>query len=197
MNKEGDIHHSEGTSQHGSQSTHEAWNPGDSHTLSFLLDGMLGSLARWLRLLGYDTIYLRDPPDRELLSSARVQHRILLTRDKSLLEQAQRLGITALNPGPAPVRGMLLRLHKQLGINLNPNPDQSRCPRCNSPLTRATPEQVSGLIPPGSLRYHSRFWQCTNPDCRQVYWEGSHWRRIRRTLQASREEDEKETKTRI
>jgi len=189
MTGEGDIHRLGGGSQRKSQSAAEPGNSAANRcSPSFLLDGMLGSLARWLRLLGYDTIYLRNPPDGELLSTARNQHRILLTRDRSLLEQARRLGITALNPGPAPVRGMLFRLHKQLGINLNPDPNCSRCPHCNAPLTPATPDQVKGLIPPGSLQHHSRFWQCTNPDCRHVYWQGSHWRRIRQTLQLPEEE---------
>jgi uncharacterized protein with PIN domain len=146
----------------------------------FIADAMLGSLARWLRFLGYDTLYCETEPDDEIL--ARIDERILLTRDKELISRARKRGYPVVNPGSGSIGSMLHRLKQQLGIRFIANPAQSRCAQCNSPLLECSRDQVKGLVPNGSLRRHDRFWQCTNPRCQQVYWLGRHWIRIQKTL---------------
>ena len=141
---------------------------------------MLGSLARWLRFLGYDTLYCGTEPDDEILS--RIDGRILLTRDKELIIRARKRGYPVVNPGSGSIGSMLHQLKQQLGIRFIANPAQSRCAQCNSPILECTRDQVKGLVPNGSLRRHDRFWQCTNPRCQQVYWLGRHWVRIQKTL---------------
>jgi uncharacterized protein with PIN domain len=154
------------------------------HTLKeqpkFLLDGMLGSLARWLRLLGYDTLYCETQSDDEILEQT--QHRILLTRDTLLLTRAQKQGVTVINPGSGSIEEMLQRLQDELGIRFLIDPNQSRCPQCNSPLLSATREEIQDRVPQKSLIRHHQFWQCVNPQCRKVYWQGRHWVRIQQTL---------------
>ena len=147
---------------------------------TFILDGMLGSLARWLRLLGFDVLYCKDRTDDEILSI--VNDRILLTRDKELLVRAQNQGFKAFNPGPPPITQMLRWLQERLRLSFNIDPDQSRCSLCNSRLSPARPNDVRNDVPPKSFRHQRQFWQCTNQDCQKVYWQGRHWRRIRLTL---------------
>jgi len=141
---------------------------------------MLGSLARWLRLLGYDTLYCETQPDNEILKQ--IRDRILLSRDKELLTRARNRGYHAVNPGSGSIRSMLHRLKEELGIKFIANPDHSRCAQCNSTLIEKNRYQVQGKVPLGSLRNHDRFWQCTNPQCQQIYWQGRHWTRIQNTL---------------
>ncbi|MFX1317736.1 MAG: Mut7-C RNAse domain-containing protein [Promethearchaeota archaeon] len=146
----------------------------------FIVDAMFGSLARWLRLLGYDTVYCDIQSDDEILEE--VGDRILLTRDKELIKRARKRGMTILNPGSGSIRSMLKELHDRLGVRFTANPDESRCPSCNASLLRKHREEVQAQVPKGSLRNHDEFWQCTNPRCHQVYWQGRHWTRISNTL---------------
>ncbi|TFG55378.1 MAG: hypothetical protein E4H30_07370 [Methanomassiliicoccus sp.] len=85
---------------------------------SFLLDGMLGSLSRWLRLLGYDAEYVRDASDREMLSLLQGNDRLLLTRDRQLAERAGDRGVlitvTDLN-------SQLVWLENRIGLRLQPD----------------------------------------------------------------------------
>jgi uncharacterized protein with PIN domain len=136
--------------------------------MKLLCDHMLGSLARWLRFMGYDTAY-PDPaaPDRVLIDRARSEDRIVLTRDKEL---ARRI------PGAIQIRSddmeeQIREVARVLPLRLiDP---LSRCSLCNDLLVPASPGEVKGLVPEGVQRRHASFWRC--PGCRRVYWQGSHW----------------------
>jgi uncharacterized protein with PIN domain len=150
----------------------------------FIVDAMLGSLARWLRFLGFDTLYYDTQSDEEILEAT--TDRILLTRDKELIIRAKRRGLRALNPGSSSTRNMLERLENELGIQFVAEPDNSRCPHCNANLVNKSRDEVQNQVPRSSLRKHNEFWQCVNPRCQQVYWQGRHWTRITKTLKQLR-----------
>ncbi len=140
----------------------------------FLVDGMLGRLAKWLRAAGHDVVY--EPPfdDLELAHRARTEDRVLLTRDHEL---ARRRG----------VRSLLIesdRLDEQLRqvLRLFPAPAVgARCLVCNALLEEAPLDAVRDFVPPYVQEHTDRFWVC--PSCRRVYWKGSHWDRIRERLE--------------
>ncbi|MDO8122959.1 MAG: Mut7-C RNAse domain-containing protein [Candidatus Hermodarchaeota archaeon] len=146
----------------------------------FILDGMLGSLARWLRLFGYDTLYSDTQSDDEILDL--IQDRVLLTRDIELIARARAQGFKALNPGEGSVETMLESLQDKLGVRFTEDPNRSRCSQCNTPVRLVPKEEVEGDVPEGSFKRHHKFWRCTNPACQKVYWQGRHWIRIRRIL---------------
>ncbi|MFX0078811.1 MAG: Mut7-C RNAse domain-containing protein [Candidatus Hermodarchaeota archaeon] len=146
----------------------------------FILDGMLGSLARWLRLFGYDTLYCNTQSDDEILDQ--VQDRVLLSKDIELISRARALGLEAMNPGEGSVETMLHTLQDEMGVRFTEDPNRSRCPQCNTPVRPISKEEVEGEVPAGSFKRHHQFWRCTNPACQKVYWQGHHWKRIRRTL---------------
>ena len=135
--------------------------------MKLLCDHMLGSLARWLRLMGYDTAYPEPGPDRDLIDRARKEGRILLTRDKELAARvtgAVQVRSDELEVQIREVAGVLgLRLADPL----------SRCSLCNEVLVPALPEDVKGLVPEAVRSRHQEFWRC--PSCKRVYWQGSHW----------------------
>lgn len=154
--------------------------------MRFLLDGMLGKLARWLRMLGYEAVYLNDSPDHDLLSIAKRDSLVLLTSDEELYRTAAMRGIeTSLVQGrtePERLAGLAERYDLRLEIDTA----ISRCPACGSPIREVPKEDVEGSVPPATFKVYQSFWLCTNPKCSKVYWQGSHWQKIEQTLESAR-----------
>lgn len=151
---------------------------GDVSTPSFLSDHMLGTLARWLRLLGFDTAYPEPPQDDDaLLDRMDTEGRILLTRDRDL---ADRGGSRALYVASDDLDVQVLSVLR--AFNLSPADPLSRCSLCNAPLEEADKGSVEGEVPVGVFESQERFWRCRS--CGQIYWQGSHWERIGRKISA-------------
>ena len=154
--------------------------------MRFLVDGMLGGLARWLRILGYDSIYDASAKDNDLLRIAHEENIILLTRDEELYQRAIARKIpSALVIGETePER--LAEIASTFGIHLEVDMAKSKCPECGSDLKETPKSDVADEVPKASLKLYDRFWKCTNQNCGKVYWVGSHWDRIRRILEEAR-----------
>ena len=157
----------------------------------FIVDCNLGRLARYLRLLGFDCLYRNDYQDTEVAMISHQQHRIVLTRDRKLLQYKvidHGLFIRSTSPKDQ-VREVLRRL--DLYSLVRPF---TRCTRCNGSLRPVSKESVDSLLQPGTRRYYDVFRQC--PDCNQVYWQGSHHARtlklIREFIEQSSDSNEKE-----
>jgi len=147
----------------------------DDRPLRLLADGMLGRLAKWLRLLGYDTAYDNAATDPELARRARAEGRILLTRDQAL---AARRGLRALLIRSQALEEQVREVRQGLGHP--PHPALSRCAVCNSVLERMSHDQAAQRVPPHVLRTQTEFRFC--PGCGRVYWPGSHLKAIRAQL---------------
>lgn len=144
--------------------------------MEFLADNMLGRLATWLRLLGYDTLYLPHADDSELARVARLQNRILLTRD---VELTRRRGVRHLLIESERVADQLRQV--LIVFELSDHQAFSRCAVCNTPLVTATQDEVRAGIPPYVYQTHERFRRC--PKCGKIYWRGTHWARMRAEMQ--------------
>ena len=149
----------------------------------FIVDSMLGSLARWLRMIGYDTLYAKGWHDSRILEEAAATGRIVVTRDRGLYRRALRRGLKAALVTEDLVYSLAL-LSLKFGVELDIDPSRSRCPLCNAPLRPASKNEVRGRIPPRVYESYDEFWICTS--CGQVYWRGGHWRGIRETLEEAR-----------
>jgi uncharacterized protein with PIN domain len=138
------------------------------HEVKFLADGMLGRLARWLRILGYDTAYDPQADDHTLAGIARAEGRILLTRDTAL---ARRRGVQAIliesQEVTEQVRQVLAACH------LDPSDTFSRCAVCNVPLEPIDRAVAQSLVPPYVYQTQDGFQRC--PRCKRIYWRGTHW----------------------
>jgi uncharacterized protein with PIN domain len=153
--------------------------------LRFVVDGMLGKLTRWLRMLGQDVEYSNDAEDAELLAKAKSERRILLTRDFELYQRAIGRGLDAFYLEGVTGDEQLADLAERFGIPLEIDMSSSRCPKCNSFVRLISKEEAEKTVEKNTLEHYTDFWQCSN--CGQVYWQGAHWTKIRKSLNAARE----------
>ncbi|HEV2119600.1 MAG TPA: Mut7-C RNAse domain-containing protein [Candidatus Bathyarchaeia archaeon] len=150
--------------------------------MRFLVDGMLGGLARWLRILGHDVRYGTTAIDNDLLKIAREENMILLTRDKELYQRAIAKEIVSLLVLGETEEERLAQMRKTFGISLDPITANTKCPECGTNLVEASKSDVADRVPQASLKLYDQFWKCASQNCRKVYWIGSHWKQIRQTL---------------
>jgi uncharacterized protein with PIN domain len=156
--------------------------------VKFVVDGMLGRLARWLRLTGHDVAYANESPfvtqqDEALMEKAEKEGAILITSDKGLYRRARRRGLRAVLIQAGDLLGQLVEVSRavpELEIDL----ENSRCPVCNGELEEVNREEVRGAVPDTVFEAHEIFWRCVS--CGKIYWEGSHWKRILETLEEFR-----------
>jgi uncharacterized protein with PIN domain len=148
--------------------------------LKFVADGMLGRLARWLRLLGHDTKYSNSMEDRQLLAIAQKERRILLTRDLQLYQRATAKGLDAFYVEGQTQAEKLAHIAKRFDIRLDIDMTQSRCPRCNATVKSAQKEEIRKKVEENTFSSYNDFWIC--PKCKQAYWQGAHWPKIRKIL---------------
>ena len=151
--------------------------------MKFVIDGMLGKLARWLRTMGHDVEYSNSTDDSMLLTIAKQQHRILLTRDFALYQHAVAKEIEAFYVEGQTEQERLAALAMRFGISLEIDMATSRCPKCNTPVKPVSTEKVADRVEKSTLEHIFNFWEC--PRCGQVYWQGAHWTKIRETLEIS------------
>jgi uncharacterized protein with PIN domain len=143
----------------------------------FLADAMVARLARWLRVLGYDTVWEPTLDDHALVALAAAEDRVLLTRDRHLLRELR------------PARALEIRSDvplEQLRAVVDalalgaPGELFTRCLVCNTPLHGVDADEAAHLVPPDSRGLPGPVRHC--PGCGRVYWHGSHVRRMRAAL---------------
>lgn len=141
--------------------------------IHFVLDGHLGKLTSYLRILGFDVRYHFDAKDETLAALSASENRILLTRDRGLLKRNQvAFGYCIRDQNP---RRQLLEVIRRYDLLSEIRPF-TRCPRCNGLLVPAEKSAVIDQLPANTVQYFQRFWQCR--DCQKVYWQGSHYQHI-------------------
>ena len=149
----------------------------------FIVDKTLGKLVKWLRILGYDTVYWRSDDLRGLLRRAQEEGRALITKDTKLYQ------------GKGSLKALLIRednpfLQLQEVVHLFELPVTedmlfSRCLTCNTPLEDVAPEEVKGEVPDYIYHTHQEFSRC--PLCRKVYWAGTHYGHMARVVKRLQE----------
>ena len=143
-------------------------------TPQFVVDSMLGRLARWLRILGFDTWYFREIDDRELLKLHAETGRVLLTRDTRLV-QCRGVGAHVLVRSDG-WEDQLRQVVAALSLDVCPERMLTRCLLCNLPLENLAPQEAYGRIPDYVAGSTSAFRGCRS--CDKVYWAGTHRKRM-------------------
>jgi uncharacterized protein len=145
----------------------------------FVADAHLGGLARLLRMTGFDTLYDNAFEDAEIERISEREGRIVLTRDRELLK---RRGVTHGCYVRALQTGQQLReIFDRLDLARSARPF-SLCLHCNAPLRSIAKTLVLDRLPPSVALQHEHFSTCDQ--CRRVFWEGSHWQRMRKVVAA-------------
>ncbi|WP_144143609.1 Mut7-C RNAse domain-containing protein [Paraburkholderia sp. BCC1884] len=142
--------------------------------MRFIADAHLGGLAPLLRLAGFDTLYDNHYPDADIEALAAAEQRIVLTRDRELLKRrsiTHGCYVRTLRP-----REQLREVFARLDLAGSAQPFRL-CLMCNAPLRRIAKEEVGRRAPDGVLERHAQFVTCDV--CRRVFWEGTHWQKMR------------------
>lgn len=143
----------------------------------FVLDGHLGRLAAYLRMMGFDTLYRNDYGDAELARISDEKERILLTRDRGLLKRARVVygyWVRATQP-----KQQLLEIVQRFDLALLRSPFE-RCLHCNGKLRSIAKEKIAHRLPEKTRRYYDHFRICGS--CERIYWDGSHVARMQQII---------------
>lgn len=143
--------------------------------MKFILDNMLGKSAKYLRMLGYDTIYPPPEDDKATLKLAQEENRIVITRSKKLYNKASkelRIVLVKSNCFGNKFREII----KKLDIKLNKDRLFSRCLLCNTPVEKVEKSAIKDRLPAKVKKHFDNYRNC--PDCSKIYWEGGHTERM-------------------
>lgn len=149
--------------------------------MKFICDDNLGRLARWLRTLGFDTVFERTMTDDRLLAVALAEERTIVTRDRKLAEKtlARRVALLSATDPLAQVSELL----GMMGLRISPEALFSICPRCNLPVESIRKEDYAPKIPPYVYQTKDRFTHCRG--CARTFWSGTHVQRMKEELIAA------------
>jgi len=137
--------------------------------IKFVVDCMLGKLAKWLRILGFDTLFFCNAEDKDLIDTAQKQNRILLTRDTGIVEKAKQIKIVFIKSEHWKTQVKQVLDELELRENVKP---YSRCIECNVPLKPISKKQAKNLVAPFVFDRSNSFALC--PQCGRVFWPGTH-----------------------
>jgi uncharacterized protein len=140
-----------------------------------------GKLAKWLRIMGYDTLLFTDEDDGQMIKIAMQQNRIVLTKDTQIL--ARRVATS----GKVKViliagdnsKDQLKQIVSTLKLDYQYKPF-SVCSKCNQTLIEKTRGQIQNLVPPHVFEIQNNYMEC--PCCHRIYWRGTHWEAMNREL---------------
>jgi len=139
----------------------------------FICDVHLGSLARYLRMLGFDILYENNFNDEEIVKLSRKEKRAILTRDRGILKR------TEVTHGywvrSFKVKEQAIEILKRFDLK-NQVKEFSRCIECNELLKPIKKEKVIAELPPKVLQLQNEFFKC--PSCKKIYWKGTHYLRM-------------------
>lgn len=153
--------------------------------MKFITDAMFGRLTRFLRIFGYDTVYANDledyfqidpVPDDKLLEYAEKNNRIIITKDYLFHKKIRDKSILLEGEG---VYNYLRQLKIKLDLSYNFNMKKARCSKCNFELMGVDDKNsIKNFVEPETFKYNDDFYQCTNSNCKKIYWKGTHIEKI-------------------
>ena len=140
---------------------------------------MLGKLAKKLRLLGYDTFYSSSINDNEIIIMAKKQERILLTKDRLLVQLSQKNEIRTVTILYEDELDQFRQIKEKVSLDrFAIEGKNSRCVNCNGKLLQIKNEKIIGKVPNGVTRNFNEFWECK--ECKKIYWEGTHIKNLQK-----------------
>jgi len=150
--------------------------------IKFIADNNVGKLARWLRVIGYDTLLFKQKDDARMIKTAFSDDRVVLTKDtqfmkRRLVTNGQLKAILIKQDAP---KNQIREVVKSLNLDYHFKPF-SLCLECNQTLIPRTKEEVQSLVPPHVFVTQTQYTEC--PACHRIYWQGTHWQAMVKKLQ--------------
>ncbi|MFH0838685.1 MAG: Mut7-C RNAse domain-containing protein [Candidatus Omnitrophota bacterium] len=142
--------------------------------MKFIVTHEVGKLAKWLRILGFDTVYQKKDDKRELVLKSLREDRIVVSRNQTL---ARYTGIRLVHISSDVLKEQLAQLKDELGIFISEERMFTRCVLCNDVLHPITKEEVKGKVPVFVYDDNESFVEC--PTCKKIYWRGTHWGNVK------------------
>ena len=147
--------------------------------MKFICDDMLGKLARWLKIMGFDTYYEKDLPDNKLLKIALLEDRIILTRDSKIPKIRNAKNFVWIHSSD-PLE-QVKEVAQKLKLKIEPERFFTRCLECNGALEKIDKEKVKDKVWPYVYKTQENFVICL--ECKKVYWAGTHVGRMKKRLE--------------
>lgn len=149
--------------------------------MKFIATEELGRLAKWLRILGFDTEYYRQDNKSSLIISALREDRVVLTR---LVKFPETHGLEVVHIASDFLKDQIAQIIKKLNLTIDQNRIFSRCTICNKQIEPIEKEKIKGKVPEYVYNAQEDFFVC--PQCLRLYWQGSHWGNIAEILKKIR-----------
>ena len=150
--------------------------------IRFIVDHNVAKLAKWLRMMGYDTVVFDGDDDASMISIALKENRILLTRDTQVMKRrvvtVGRLKAILANSDDPELQ--MCQVIGELNLNCRHQPF-ALCLECNQPLLTSTKQDVEGRVPPYVYQTQDQYMEC--PVCQRIYWRGTHWQKMTGTME--------------
>ena len=150
--------------------------------LKFIVDNNVGKLAKWLRMMGYDTLFFSGSDDSHMVTTALAEGRVILTRDTQIMRRRVvtdgRLKVILIRSDEPEqqMRQVVEALNLDCQFRLF-----TICLECNQPLVERSKQQVQELVPPYVFQTRSQYMEC--PTCHRIYWRGTHWQAMTKKLE--------------
>ena len=150
--------------------------------IKFIADSNTGKLARWLRMIGYDTLLFTEKDDSKMIKIALKEGRVILTRDTQIIKRrlvtnGELKAIFIKHDDP---KAQLQQTVKTLNLDYHFNPF-SLCLDCNQTLIPRSKDEVQNLVPSYVFKTQKQYMEC--PSCHRIYWQGTHWQAMVKELE--------------
>lgn len=147
----------------------------------FVIDAMLGTIAKKLRMFGFDCKYFSSMQDDELIELARREGRILITKDRPIIQKCKKSGVSVVGVFSDSERDQLAEIAKQSGLGrYSFDASKAHCPLCNGKIDIVEKSSILNDIPERIASNVELFWRCQ--DCGHIYWEGTHISSLRKLI---------------
>lgn len=147
----------------------------------FIVDANVGKLVKWLRMMGFDTVFFDEPDDGRMVKIALAQGRTVITRDSEFIK---RRAITSGRVKAILVAGdcsenQMLTVLRKLDLAGKEHPF-TRCLECNTDLQGLDKSEAEKAVPSRVSEIHDQYMVC--PACHRIYWRGTHWKAMANKL---------------
>ncbi len=150
--------------------------------LKFIVDSNVGKLAKWLRIMGYDTLFFDGEDDWQMVKIALDEGRVILTRDTQIMKRgvvtSGRLKAILIQSDEP--RQQMRQVVEILNLDSQFRPF-TICLECNQPLVERSKQQVQNRVPPYVFQTQNQYMECLA--CHRIYWRGTHWQAMTKGLE--------------